>query len=272
VGEADAVARNSTPSTVETLRDELSALGVEPGMVVLVHSSLGSIGWVCGGPVAVIEALQESVRSYGTLVMPSHSGDLSDPGLWKNPPVPESWWQPIRDTMPAYREAITPTREMGRIAELFRIMPNVVRSSHPQVSFSAWGERAVEIVSNHTLEMSLGEGSPLCRVYDADGYVLLLGVGFDKNTSFHLAEYRAEYATKERVVLGAPVMVDGHRRWKTFTDINYDSDDFAEIGKAFVKSHKQSVRVGRVGAATCHLFRQREAVDFAQKWLHTHRR
>jgi len=273
MGETEVVhASTSGPITRESIRSDLEQLGVEPGMVLLVHTSLSRMGWVSGGALAVILALQDQLRSYGTIVMPTHSGDLSDPQLWENPPVPESWWQTIRDTMPAYDPEMTPTRGVGRVPELFRTMPEVVRSLHPQVSFAAWGERAIEIVDGHALEFSLGEGSPLARVYDADGMVLLLGSDFDTNTSFHLAEYRAEYARKERVLLGAPVMVDGHRRWKTFTDINYSADDFADIGRAFCRSHKQDVREGSVGNARARLFPQRAAVDFAAKWMHTHRR
>ncbi len=33
------------------------------------------------------------------------------------------------------------------------------------------------VTAGHTLEFGLGEGSPLARVYDLDGFVLLLGVG-----------------------------------------------------------------------------------------------
>jgi aminoglycoside 3-N-acetyltransferase len=260
------------PITEDRLVRDLSRLGLQPGAVVLVHSSLSRIGWVSGGAVAVIRALQRAIHAYGTLVMPSHSGSLSDPSLWENPPVPEEWWQTIRETMPAYDPETTPTRGVGAIAELFRTFPDVLRSNHPQVSFTAWGERAVELLTSHSLEDSLGEDSPLARLYDADAQVLLLGAGFDANTSFHLAEYRADFATKERVTLGAPVTIDGHRRWKSFSDINYDAGDFLEIGKSFVKSHKQQVRSGRVGLAQSLLFSQRATVDHAVKWMHTHRR
>jgi aminoglycoside 3-N-acetyltransferase len=270
--ESDVVAAHQDkPVTQEAIAEDLSALGLGPGDLAIVHTRLSALGWVCGGPVAVIKALQECVRSYGTIVMPTHSGDLSDPQLWENPPVPRGWWQTIRDTMPAYEPEVTPTRGVGRTPELFRTLPDVVRSAHPHVSFAAWGERAVDVVSDHPLEFCLGDDSPLGRLYDLDGRVLMLGAPFDSCTIFHLAEYRADYRTKDRVLLGAPVFKDGHRRWKTFTDINYSSDDFGEIGRAFLKSHEKEVRTGRVGAATAHLFSVRLAVDFAAKWLHSHR-
>lgn len=273
MGEAEIIAATpGGPITEDRIVDDLVTLGLEPGSTVIVHSSLSSIGWVSGGAIAVIRALQRAVRSYGTLIMPAHSGDYSDPALWENPPVPEPWWPVIRETMPAFDPDIAPTRGIGRVPELFRSFPDVLRSAHPHVSFCAWGDGAVDILSGHTLEDSLGETSPLARIYERDGWVLLLGVGFDSNTSFHLAEYRAEYAKKERVTLGAPVRVDGHTRWKNFSDINYDSEDFETIGRAFVKSHKQRVLTGKVGCASSFLFPQRIAVDFAAKWMHTHRR
>jgi len=273
VGELGAVSRTKAgPVTQDRLLRDLGALGLEPGSVVIVHSSLSSLGWVPGGAVTVIRALQHAVRTYGTLVMPAHSGDYSDPSLWENPPVPQEWWPVIRETMPAFDPEVAPTRGIGRIPELFRTFPDVLRSAHPHVSFTAWGERAIEILANHGLDDSLGEMSPLARIYDHDGWVLFLGTDFNANTSFHLSEYRSDYATKERVTLGAPVNVEGHTRWRTFSDINYDSSDFGEIGRAFAKSHKQQIHSGKVGMASCLLFRQRIAVDFASKWMHTHRR
>ncbi len=111
--EPDIVAKTSAPVTVESLRQDLLALGVEPGMVLLVHSSLSALGWVCGGPVAVVMALQQALGEEGTLVMPTHSAALSDPAAWVNPPVPQDWWQTIRDTMPAYDVAYSPTPGHG---------------------------------------------------------------------------------------------------------------------------------------------------------------
>jgi hypothetical protein len=119
MSEEDAIRVASTPNTIETLTGELHGLGLKAGMDVIVHSSLSSLGWVCGGSVAVVQALMDVVAAEGTLVMPTHSTDLSDPAEWRNPSVPSEWWQIIRDTVPAYDPRITPTRGMGRIVETF---------------------------------------------------------------------------------------------------------------------------------------------------------
>ena len=95
--------------TEQSLTADLRALGVEEGMGVLVHSALSAVGWVSGGPVAVIRALLQAVGADGTLVMPAHSSSWSDPAGWKSPPAPAAWWDPIRATMPAFDPATTPT-------------------------------------------------------------------------------------------------------------------------------------------------------------------
>lgn len=267
MNEREVVERTRRPNTVAGLTADLEELGVEPGMVLLVHTSLSALGWTAGGPVAVLLALEAAVREYGTLVMPTQTGALSDPAEWEHPPVPKDWWETIRSETPAFDPDLTPSQGMGAVAECFRTQPGVVRSLHPHDSFAARGEHAIEICSDHELDFGLGDGSPLARIYDLDGWVLLLGCGFDSNTSFHLAEYRAEYGTREIVWRYAPVLVDGHRRWKQFRDVNIDSDDFAELGRDFCKHNASEVIEGRVGIGTAYLFRQRECVDYAVRWL-----
>ena len=97
--------RTPAPRTRRVIAANLTALGVEPGSTVLLHSSLGSIGWVPGGPVAAVQALLDVLGPEGTLVVPTQTGDNSDPAAWGRPPVPEDWWQVIRAETPAYEAA-----------------------------------------------------------------------------------------------------------------------------------------------------------------------
>ncbi len=259
------------PATVHSIRDDLSALGVAPGMVLLVHSSLSSLGWVCGGAVAVVLALESALEPRGTLVMPTHSGDLSEPSYWKNPPVPDSWWAKIRQTMPPFDVNMTPTRGVGVIPECFRNQPGTRRSTHPSDSFAARGANAEQVVREHALDFALGDRSPLARIYDLNGWILLLGAGFQCCTSLHLAEYRAKYPKKKEIKRGAPIVLDGRRIWIEYQDIDWDDSDFNAVGASFVENTRL-VRTGRVANGTAQLMPQRQFVDYAVHWMEKNRR
>ncbi|WP_345241163.1 AAC(3) family N-acetyltransferase [Pontibacillus salipaludis] len=254
------------PRTRETIKKDLINMGVKEGMTILVHSSLSEIGWTSGGAVSVVQALMDVVTEKGTIVMPSQSPVLSDPSEWVNPPVPEEWWQTIRDTMPAYDPVITPTSGMGSIVELFRTFPGVKRSGHPALSFIAWGERPGAILADHSLHNGLGECSPLRKLYDEDAHILFIGTGYDTATAFHLAEYRIPKQTKVRK--GAPVMVQGERIWKVYEDIVFREELFEGIGNS-LENHI-SVTKGWVGSAESKLFPMKPGVDFAVRWLHSY--
>ncbi|EDL65441.1 aminoglycoside N(3)-acetyltransferase [Bacillus sp. SG-1] len=261
--ELKAIQQLQTPNTTSSLMDDFLRMGIEKGMTLIVHSSLSSLGWVCGGAVSVVTALMEAVGKEGTLIMPSQSADNSDPAEWQQPPVPEAWWPTIRDKMPAYDPDTTPARGMGVIAETFRSFPGVKRSLHPMYSFTAWGKHAEYILSEQPLEEGFGPRSPLAKIYELDGDVLLLGVTHDSNTSLHFAEHSIPH--REKVQKGAAMKENGNRVWNTYEEILYDSDPFEKLGKEFEK--QQPVKSAVIGNADCRLMKQRAAVDFARNWL-----
>lgn len=264
MNEEKVIESTHTVNTVGSIYNDLLKIGIKKGDILLVHSSLSIIGWVCGAAQAVIMALQQAVGEEGTLVMPAHSGANSDPEEWENPPVPKEWVQSIRDNMPAFDANLTPTTGMGRIAELFRNQPQVCRSTHPQVSFAAWGKFSKNITNNHCLTPQFGMQSPLGKMYNLNAKVLLLGVGYDSCTCFHLGEALNTKMPMKR--MGAAMLENNKRIWKWFDDFDYNSDlDFEKIGEAFEKTN--DVEIGKVGNAQCRLFDIKSGVDFAKVWL-----
>jgi len=268
MGEREAVDRVDDPVTVSSLTTDLQELGVQAGDTLLVHASLSALGWVAGGAPAVVDALQAAVTDDGTLVVPTHTGQYSDPAAWSNPPVPDDWVETVRDERPAYRPEITPTRAVGAIPECFRTYPGTVRSRHPIYSFAAWGDAAEAIVADHSFDYGLGDDSPLGAVYDRGGRVLMLGTDYDTNTSLHLAEHRANFP-KTVVNAEVPVLRNGERTFVECTDIETRTDDFEAVGAAF--ESQTDVRTGTVGAADATLLEQQSLVDFATEWFGKHR-
>jgi len=270
MSEQSTIDKTPAPITRKSLIEDLRTLGINESMTVLVHSSMSKIGWISGGAQTVIEALLDVLGDDGTLMMPTHSAQNTDPANWQRPPIPESWWQIERDNRPAYDPRITPTREMGAIAEMFRTYPGVQRSAHPVGSFSSIGKHADHLLADHTsLEEMFGDASPIGKLYDLDGYVLLLGVGHGNNTSIHLAEYRADFPAKQTIKEGCAMFVDGQRQWVEFDMFDLDDEDFPQIGADFAKAHGQAE--DKVGLADAILVEQRPLVDFAVGWMERNR-
>lgn len=263
MSELQLIENTLTLNTVKSIESDLRMLGLSKGMTVIVHSSLKSIGWVSGGENAVVQALMNIITNEGNIVMPTQSGDLSDPIYWQNPPIPESWIEEVKATMPAFNPKTTHTRGMGRIVDNFRTQSGVFRSYHPTSSFAAWGKDSIEIVGTQPLEAEFGLDSPLQKIYDLNGYVLLIGVDHSNNTSLHLSEHivgnRAIFSN------GAPIIKNGIRVWKEYEKYDYDSEEFNKIGNNFEQEFQ--IRQGFVGNAFCKLMKQTELVDFGVKWF-----
>lgn len=247
----------------------LAQLGVQEGQSVMVHTSLSSLGYVCGGAQTVIEALIQALGPQGTILMPTQSWKNLDPSTGVHWELSEQWWPLIREHWPAYDKRITPTNTMGAVAEMFRTWPGTLRSDHPARSVAAWGKYARQLTENHDLSNIFGDGSPIARLYDRNGYVLLLGVGYDKNTSLHLADARADYPGKHTTVEHSAILVDGQRVWQAYETLAVDGEDFEAIGRDFEAAGlAKSVPLGK-GIAKW--MSQRDLVDFAVDWIQRNR-
>lgn len=152
----------------------LRTLGVSPGDVLMVHSAFDSFDGFIGRPIDVIGALQAAVGPAGTILMPT----MPFTGLALDYVARGEILDVVR----------TPSR-MGLLTEVFRRLPDTVRSVHPTHPVSAWGARAGLMVAGHHLaDTPCGAGTPFGRLLDYDGKILLLGTSVAAMTFFHAVE------------------------------------------------------------------------------------
>jgi aminoglycoside N3'-acetyltransferase len=218
----------------ERLVEQLVALGVRAGGVLLVHTAFSEVGPVEGGPEGLISALRQALGSEGTLVMPSMSGDDDHP----------------------FDPANTPTEDMGVVAETFWRIPGVLRSDSPH-AFAAAGSRAAEITAPHPIDVPHGLDSPVGRMYELDGQVLLLGVGHDANTTIHLAENMAGVRYRRRKY--TTVLRDGRPLRVEYEEVDHCTERFELVDDWLDELGAQ--QRGVVGHALARLARSRDIVD-----------
>lgn len=265
--------KNETRSflTKEDFLEGFKKLGLQNGDSVFVHCSLSSFGFVCGGAQIIIETLMDIVGKEGTIITPTQTWKNLDPSTGVHWEEPEEWWPNIRNNWPAYDKNITPTNTMGALSEMFRTWPGTLRSEHPARSVASWGKQAKHLTENHDLSNIFGIGSPLHKFYEINGKILLLGVGYDKNTSLHLADELANYPSKHHVKESSAIFLKGKREWVTYDTLFVDGEDFEVIGENFEKEN-EDVIIERLGNATVRCMNQKDLVDFAVKWIENNRK
>jgi len=226
--------------TEDALARQLRALGVREGGVLLVHTSFRAVRPVEGGPLGLVRALRRALGPAGTLVMPT-----------------------MTDGAAPFDPRTTPTHGMGITAELFWRLPGVLRSGHPGGSFAAEGPHAEAICAPQPLSPPHGPDSPVGRVHDLGGQVLLLGVGHSESTTLHLAEALA--AVPYSVSHPTVVVEDGVPRTVMIAETDHCCRGFA-AADAWLRARGQQ-REGKVGAADARLLSARDAVAAAVERL-----
>ena len=93
---------------------------------------------------------------------------------------------------------------------------------------------------------------------------------YDKNTSIHLADVRAEYPGKHNSTEHSAILENGKRIWKAYDTLFVDGEDFIQIGEAFEAVHP--VRKVSLGNAVIRFMKQRDLVDFAVEWIEKNRK
>ncbi|MDC0673125.1 aminoglycoside 3-N-acetyltransferase [Nannocystis radixulma] len=253
--------------TQETLARECAELGVEPGDTLMVHASLRAVGEVLGGPDALIEAILAAVGPDGTMMMYIGSpSPLDDTGRGIYSAADEAFIAEHCPPFDPYRTRAN--REFGALAEFFRGHPRVRCSANAGMRMAAVGARADLLTRDHAASYGMGAGSPLERLCQAGGKLLLLGSDPDNTTLLHYAEAVAPIEGKRVARVRVPVLADGARVWldvEEFDSANGIKDwperFFADIVERFVAAGH--ARSGPIGAAHSHLIPAQALVDYA---------
>ena len=223
------------------LADHLRALGVRRGDVLLVHMSYRAVRPVIGGPLGVIEGMRAAVGDEGTVVMPSWTDD---------------------DDRPFDAATTAAAASLGVTADVFWRVPGARRSEHP-FALAAIGPHAAAITADPLPIPPSRPESPVGRVHDLDGQVLLLGVGHDANTTIHLAELLA------RVPYGVPkhctVSIEGLPVRIEYAENDHCCQRFA-LADDWLRARGLQ-REGRVGNAEARLVRSRDLVAVVREQL-----
>lgn len=250
----------------------LGALGLRPGDLVMVHSSMKAVGPILGGPNEMIEALLTVVGTDGTVMMyvDWEDGAQSLTRTDRQEPLPGR----LMEAWPAFDPAkARADRSYGILPEFLRTWPGAHRSGNPGASVAAVGARAGWICADHPLDYGYGPASPLAKLVDAEGRVLLLGSPLENVTLLHFSEHMARLPNKRVIRYREKLLRDGRAQWVGIEEFDTGDpvveaapeDHFGQLVRAYLAGN--IVSNGRVGNAESYLFDAEPLHRFAVGWL-----
>ena len=151
-------------------KNDLKNLGIKSGDSVMIHCSYKSLG-VKISPEDFYNSIFEILGKNGTLIMPAFSYDT------------------VNYENPVFDKAKTPSC-VGFLPEYFRTnVAGVVRSLHATHSCCVLGKNADFLIKDHEKDLTpVGENSPITKLPEIGGKILILGSHPDHNTALHGVE------------------------------------------------------------------------------------
>ena len=231
----------------------------------MLHASMRAVGPVLGGPDVLIAALLEAAEPYGTLMM----------YVGCQPPYDHigrgGFDQETLDVIMAHLPPFDPVgaradRDHGVLAEFFRTYPGTVCSANPPARMAARGAKAKFLIDDHPMNYGFGPGSPLAKLCDTGGKVMLIGSDPDAVTLLHYAEHLAPIPDKRILRLKVPIVGKG---WVDIEEYDTTSRGIVDWPDRFFASIIDSfrstgqVRTGRLGQADVSLFDAQALVEHA---------
>jgi aminoglycoside 3-N-acetyltransferase len=257
------------------IRAHLEQLGLRPGDVVLAHGALSKLGRLLNGPDAVIGALLDAVSPGGTVLAYTDWDARYDELADADGRVPDEW----REHVPPFdAQTSRSARDNGALPEFLRTWPGARRSGNPGASVAALGARAEWFTADHPLDYGYGygPGSPLAKLVEVGGKVVMIGAPLDTMTLLHHSEHLADLTDKHVIRYEVPLAVGEGVAWRWVEEFDtadpvidaFADDYFATIVEDFLVTG-QGVR-GQVGTAESVLVDAAAMCTFAVAWMESH--
>jgi aminoglycoside 3-N-acetyltransferase len=256
--------------TRERLQHDLHALGLRAGDTVMIHAAMRQVGPLLNGPDALIDAVRRVIGSEGTLMAYTDWDSVHTDLMDEDGRVHDAY----RAHVPGFDvHASRAARSNGIIAEFVRTTPGAVRSANPGASMAAIGRLSHWLTADHPQDYGYGPGSPLARLVECGGRVLMVGAPRDTMTLLHYAEHLAPIEGKRVLRYEQPFASDVGTVWRWVEEFDTSEpvvdglpeNTFEQIVTAYLDSG--SGAIGAVGEADSVLVDAAPMLAFGVRWL-----